>query len=438
MAPRSLVSTRVHSALPAPASSTLVHPVAVVLAKYPYPYRAMLTICSDLDETPDRTVYREIARFLNTTDSTLMGPGVGLELGNSIFFLMPRNQFSYFGTDEAGRDMVRTMIRSGHIDCLHSYGDHARTRQDAQRVLAELDKHRCELSVWVDHSKSPTNFGPDIMVGSGDVPTSAAYHADLTLRHGVRYVWRGRTSSIIGQNAPIGVRSVAAMFHREHPRPSVRTMAKQVAKLWLGSCAHPQWEMHALNQVCRPSTLRDGQRIWEFMRSNPHWAGPGRGDTADEIACVLTVNMLNALVRSEGVCVLYTHLGKVRNPHRPLGESAQAALRRLAGMHSSRRIFVTTTHRLLRYLTVRDSLRVSGHRTGGRVMITIGPVEDPVFGAFMPSPDDLIGLTFVLERCEVVTLSSGSGQIIGCDVFHNGDKTIASVPWKPLVFPDFD
>jgi hypothetical protein len=421
------------SARPAAANS-----VTVALAKYPHPYRAMMTICSDLDDTPDRITYRETARFLNTTETTVMGPGVGLELGNSIFFLMPGGQFSYFGTDEAGRAMVRAMIRSGHIDCLHSYGDHARTRQDVEPVLAELDKYACQLSVWVDHSKSATNFGPDIMMGTGDVSSSAAYHADLTLRQGVRYVWRGRTTSIIGQNVPVTARRVGSIFHRGHPAASVRTMAKQAAKLWLGARAHPQWAMHALNQVCRPSVLRDGQQVWEFMRSNPHWAGPGRGDTADELGGVLSSNMLDSLVRSEGVCVLYTHLGKVRNPRFPFRESTRAALRRLAGMYEAGKIFVTTTHRLLRYLTVRDRLHVSASRSGAHVMIQIRSVEDPVSGAFAPSLDDLMGLTFVVDRCDTVTLSLLNRQIVGCDVVHDADKTIAAVPWKSLVFPRFD
>ena len=100
----------------------------VSLRRIPYPYRAMLVICSDLDETPDRHVYFEIMRYLNTTGFTIMGPGLGLEVGNTIYFDMPPDQFSYWNTDDKGRGMIRALIRSGHIDCLHSFGDLAVTR----------------------------------------------------------------------------------------------------------------------------------------------------------------------------------------------------------------------------------------------------------------------------------------------------------------------
>jgi len=56
----------------------------VTLRRLPYPYRAMMAVCSDLDGTPDRRAYWEIARFLNTTQDTPMGPGAGLEVGNTI------------------------------------------------------------------------------------------------------------------------------------------------------------------------------------------------------------------------------------------------------------------------------------------------------------------------------------------------------------------
>ena len=115
-----------------------------------------------------------------------MGPGVGLEVGNSIYFDMPPDQFAYWNTDDAGREMVRALIRSGHIDCLHSYGDLATTRQHAARALDELDRHGCRLEVWVDHGTAVTNFGSDIMRGHGDEVGHEAYHADLTTRYGIK------------------------------------------------------------------------------------------------------------------------------------------------------------------------------------------------------------------------------------------------------------
>ena len=110
-AARETVATGIPDASPA---------IAVTPRLVPYPFRAMLAICSDLDETPHRGVYRDIARFLNTTETTVMGVGVGLEVGNTIYFDMPPSQFAYWNTDDEGRAMVRALIASGHVDCLPS------------------------------------------------------------------------------------------------------------------------------------------------------------------------------------------------------------------------------------------------------------------------------------------------------------------------------
>jgi hypothetical protein len=423
--------------LPATEPKLIATPAAVELARYPYPYRAVIAVCSDLDETPNRTVYRQIMRFLNTTDQTPMGPGVGLEVANSIYFMMPTDQFSYFGTDDGGREMARALMHSGHIDCLHSYGNHARGRRDAERVLSELVRHRCQLRVWVDHSTAPTNFGPDIMRGSGDVPGSASYHADLTTAYGIRYVWRGRTTSLTGQDAPVTLRSLKVILDPTHPVGSARTAVKQAVKVWLGRLSHARWELHAANRVCRPSRLRDGRPVWEFLRSNPHWAGSGIGATADGIASVLTQRFLDLLVQREAACVLYTHLGKVKDPYCPFGERTQAAFRRLAAMHERGAIHVTTTHRLLRYLTVRDSVRFAVSRLPGRTAIVIQSVEDPVCGSYDPSPADVIGLTFVMDRCDEAEVSLRSGLPLDCDVIQDGPRTIASVRWPRLALPGY-
>ena len=142
----------------------------VSLRPFPFPYRAALAICSDLDETPSAVAYLETARFLTTTEPTALGTGVGLEAGNTIYFDMPAGQFSYWNADDRGRGEVRALIRSGHVDCLHSFGDLATTRAHAGRALDELARHDCALAVWVDHGVAVSNFGAaKVNTASGDI-----------------------------------------------------------------------------------------------------------------------------------------------------------------------------------------------------------------------------------------------------------------------------
>ena len=330
----------------------------VRLRRIPYPYRAMLAICSDLDETPDRHVYAETMRFLNTTESTSIGPGLGLEVGNTIYFDMAPDQFAYWNTDDTGRVMVQTLIGSGHIDCLHSFGDLATTREHAVRTLDELTQHDCRLEVWIDHAVAPTNFGADIMQGHGDERGHAAYHADLTAAFGVRYVWRGRVTSVIGQDVPASLRGI---WTARHPVASGRTVAKEAAKHVLGRRGHGRYGPHGANDLLWPVTLRDGTAVYEFLRSNPHWGGVSSCETARGIGQVLTDAMLDRLVSREAPCILYTHLGKIHTRSTPFTEEALAGWRRLARRAHDHSILVTTTQRVLRYAAVRRQLRFEVH-----------------------------------------------------------------------------
>jgi hypothetical protein len=227
----------------------------VSLRPFPFPYRAALAICSDLDETPSAVAYLETARFLNTTEPTALGTGVGLEAGNTIYFDMPAGQFSYWNADDRGRGEVRALIRSGHVDCLHSFGDLATTRAHAGRALDELARHDCALGVWVDHGVAVSNFGADIMQGQGDVVGSAAYHADLTMDFGIQYVWRGRVTSVIGQNVP---RRLAAIASRAHPVASAVTVLKESAKGALARLGSAKYRAHGSNDLAWSSQLRSG------------------------------------------------------------------------------------------------------------------------------------------------------------------------------------
>jgi hypothetical protein len=324
----------------------------------------MLAICSDLDETPDADAYFELMRFLNTAEDTSMGPGAGLEVGNSIYFDMRPGHFSYWNTTEENREKIRALIRSGHIDCLHSYGDLATTRAHAARALEELERQGCRLRVWVDHSKAPTNFGDDIMRGHGDEPGHPAYHADLTISHGIRYVWRGRVTSVIGQNQPASLRGIADGLH---PWASARTLFKEAVKQVLARCGNRKYGLHAANRLTRRVRLRDkGREVCEFLRCNPHWNGVSSCDTGWGICRVLTGKFLDRLVARSGTCILYTHLGKLGAGNREFDKPTVECFRRLGDYYRRGKILVTTTRRLLDYCCGEDAMSGGAPDSAGR------------------------------------------------------------------------
>ena len=275
-----------------------------------------------------------------------MGPGVGLEVGNTIYFDMPSGHFSYWNASEKNREKIRALIKSGHIDCLHSYGDLAGTRADAARALEELNRHDCRIRVWIDHARAPTNFGADIMQGHGDEPGHPAYHADLTMDYGIDYVWRGRVTSVIGQNRRFSLRGIADL---SHPIASAQTLATESAKQILGRFGSEKYRLHAGNCLIQPGHLRDGKTVLEFIRCNPPWGGVSMGDRGDEIQNVLTPRFLDRLVERKAPCVLYTHLGKLdRNENRrQFSPVAVEAFRTLARYRDKGKLVVNTTARLL-------------------------------------------------------------------------------------------
>jgi len=392
----------------------------------------MLAICSDLDETPDREVYFDIMRFLNTTKETALGKGVGLEVGNSIYFDMLPGQFSYWNTDERGREMIRTLIRSGHIDCLHSYGDLATTRAHAERALEELSKHGCNLDVWIDHAVAPSNFGADIMKGFGDVPGSQVYHADLTCDYGIKYVWRGRITSVIGQEAP---RTLKGIYNRNHPMDSARTIIKEFMKGFMARAGSIKYAMHGPNEILRRVDLRDGHKVWEFMRSNPYWGGVQNFATADGLSEVLNKTMLDHLVNRQGVCILYTHLGKIKNRNEPFNNNTKNALRLLAKYSQEGKILVTTTRRLLNYFRVQRDIAVSISTETNGVTIDFGADNRKKGERLIPG--NIQGLSLYVQDSvnTQVTLNGAKVADFKCNApDHTGRKSI-SFPWTPLQFP---
>lgn len=397
----------------------------VHIRRIPYPYQAMLAICSDLDETPDRQMYFETMRFLNTREETAMGRGVGLEVGNTIYFDMPPDQFAYWNTDDTGRVMVQDLIRSGHIDCLHSYGDLAITREHAQKALEELDLYDCRIKVWVDHGTAVTNFDRGIMKGSGDVLGSSAYHTDITLDYGVEYVWEGRVTSIIGQNIN---RSFKGIWNNYHPLCSSKTILKELTKGLLGNCGNKKYAMHPPNRILQQKTMSDGQKVHEFMRCNPYWGGVGMSATAVGIPNVLDEAMLQNLVDSEGCCILYTHLGKAGKDQKIFNTKTIKAFSLLAQFMHEEKILVTTTSRLLDYCRLQNEISISSALVNDILHLSL---------SHNGRLNDLEGLTIYVPKEKQIKVWLNEKEVLSVQrnpPDRTGQSSV-SLPWKKRDFP---
>jgi hypothetical protein len=382
----------------------------------------MLAICSDLDETPDHETYMEIARFLNTESETRIGKGVGLEVGNTMYFDMQPGDYSFWNASDSERADLTALMRSGHIDCFHSFGDTAISRAHAQRALDYLQEHGCKLRVWIDHAVAPTNLGADIMQGYGDVPGADAYHADLTVAHGVEYVWRGRVTSVIGQGVE---RRLGRILDMGSPVKSGITLAKEFVKGIKGRTAGHQYAPHYHNRVLWADETRDGQQVFEFLRSNPHPHGVSVGDRGERIGEVLTDRMLDALVERGGTSIVYTHLGKSFGHESIFPPATVNAFQNLAQRQATGDVLVTTTSRLLDYHRLLDAL--SWRVESGDSQLDI----------FVDSDQPIDGLSFNVNHATNIRVIHNGSLVESAEVRHSrdGNGTQVVVPWARLEFP---
>ena len=371
----------------------------VSLRRFPYPYKAALAICSDIDETRTTAEFLEIQRFLNTKDVTSMGEGVGLEIGNSIYFYDSEGRFSYFTHDERAKGVIIDLIRAGYVDCLHSYGDAAASRDDILRALDVLHAADCKLDVWINHHGAPSCLGRkfEYMFGEcrGDDPSSNVYHADVTLDYGIRFVWIGAVSRIVGQSCTSGLlSSLSSVFDWQHPLGSSINVSKETRKKVLGKSGDERYMIHQQNQLTRVVQLEDRQRVHEFMRYCNHPVSVSRGATSRGLSCAISRRALEHLRAREGFMIVYTHLGKNGDCRQVVAPETQAALRNLEREYRDGQIYVTTTSKLLIYHHACRYLAWSHQQTRGCLQIRVDHIEDPAFGSITPTIADLQGLTF--------------------------------------------
>lgn len=342
----------------------------ITLRKFPYPYQAMLSYTPDIDGcTPAQ--FERIHRFLNTHDPDPdMGEGLGLDIANScwmynknkhqkdlglplsgLYAMEPETMCYYDGISSGFKDkwLILKYIKCGWIDTVHSWGNFSTdyeqplTRDMVSAAINELLHFDVSIPVWVDHGDDNNKHNIGINTASrGDDPAYQHYHADLTMSFGIRFVWKFNTT-----NYPPGV----------------------------------------VNAIS-PLTLADGSKCYAFTRFRPDWF-------ADTIHQQITQSNLDHLKNNNLYAVLGTHLGITAGAQRlspPFLPETLTSLRNLQAEHNAGNILVARTSRLLKYNLAQ--LYVSWEYKPEVDRIVISTLDDPQFGPFVPTEDDIRGLTF--------------------------------------------
>lgn len=328
---------------------------------YPEPYRAWLTVCSD----PDNTVIGDWQQLHD-----LIWKELGLPFADALFIRSYNLQLP----DQVDLHRYPHILDAHPHDTIHTWGDfvfagaRAFHRPDAEAHLTILRERGFAPRVWVDHSMFPGNllhryqFGglPEFRDFSGHAYPNPYYTLDLIRQAGIRYVWDGKLSTVIGQDRPM-------RLWKEH-----RVRSKSIGQAIKGYLLHRFGQVFGLgegfreqyvgNHAYRAMGFPDGNRMYSFVR----YGEPPQADIHG-LGELLGARTLDQLSATGGTMIIYTHFGKRRpaakGDAQHIPPHTETALRDLHRRFKQGEIMISPVSRMLDYLILRDHIRVDrSHR----------------------------------------------------------------------------
>lgn len=323
------------------------------IRKYPYPFKAWLTISNDPDNT-DLKIWTEL--------DDLIFRRLKLPWANSIFL------HSYnLNLPEQVTLACNPEIATQPSDTIHTWGDfvHAGargfSREDALSGMALLERHGIQPVVWVDHSR----FTGNLLHGSawGAIPMHKdssglqykvhEYTLDLIQQTGVRYVWDGGLTEVIGQDRRRSVFDI---------RPGQARLKSVISGLRRRTVEL----VHQLRTGKRPTKnnlyfthlFPDGRTLYCFRRY-----GKWRNADILGLSKQISVPTIDTLIRNEGVMIAYTHLGKTNPEHQGQNHVPDVTLNCLQHVRKRMddgKLNFSSLSNLLDYLVIRDHMQVAG------------------------------------------------------------------------------
>lgn len=224
----------------------------------------------------------------------------------------------------------------------------------------------------------------------GDNPSSQYYHADLLRQFGFRYYWM-----------------ISALSDYQTHIPDTLIL--------------PERSFGGRPSILRVAAIDDGSKSITFGRNYKGRIGLNSLELLNE-------QELEKLCRVGGTGILYTHWN-VR-PKEVFTARALEGLTHLRRYYNSGRIWVEPTSKILHFTFVRAYLEYKVRLANGKRIIDIVRVRNPVGEPFVPSVDDLRGISFecpVNESVEIQidgkTLEENKTEFL-----HLNDRLIVRFP----------
>lgn len=366
----------------------------ISVLKYPYPYKAWLSISNDPDNTNWAT-WNELNEYIFQD--------LKLDWANSIFpFSFNQNlpdQVNLFDYPD---------IAKQPIDTIHTWGDfvHAKQkgfcREDAKSAIALLDKYAIKPLVWVDHSRFTGNLihnsdwgaKPKQVDSSGLSYTVHEYTLDLIRKYGVRYIWDGKLTYTKGQDRPVKWKDILEPY-------SIKGKFLYLLINFLDVITGK----HLLkldNQLLTQKKFPDGNMFYTFKRY-------GLWDRADinGLAEVISVKNIDQLLKKTGAMVVYTHLGKrsasdSRDKHIP--EPTKRCFLYIKKKIKSKELLFSSVSKLLDYIVLRDGITIQDNDT---IVFNADGIRYESL-----SVRDLNNFSFSFKNCSAKTKVLVNGQIL--------------------------
>jgi hypothetical protein len=408
----------------------------VELRPFPYPYKAGLALCSDIDDTDSSAEFLAIQEYLCTTRTTRWGRGLGLEIGNSFWFYSPKgpSRFNIFDTtgqlDSLSNRIIQDFIRSGYIDCLHTWGDFndsacAFKSEMAGKAAEYFARKGLTVAGWINHGNHNNRQCLGLLgYERGDNPGAGEYNVPYLEKLGVRYIETWNVTHRVSLERRAGLKDAGWQAYE----------LLVSLKDWI---FHGTRDLVTNGRLLNPIRLDDGRVFWRFRRfiNADGWMSP-RGVVCDYLTHQLKAANLDRLVKAGGYQIVYTHLGANPPGSDYLSPEVRGVLKALAERCDRGEILVTTTTRLLDYNLAVRLLRWKAEQRAGEWVIEIESLADPLHPESEIPLSRLMGITFYTpDPAKTHLFFEGRELEVQINPPDHTGRPSVEIPWPRLVYP---